>query len=63
MYSKESSQQTFKIPNNFDVIFEKAYRNHNNEVLYTKDQRGKQNKPQFIMMKFQNIIIQMHISP
>ena len=28
MYTKETSQQTFKIPNNnFDVRFEKAYRN------------------------------------
>ena len=32
MYTKE----TFKIPNNnFDVRFEKAYRNHSDEILHT----------------------------
>ena len=37
MYIKESSQQTFEIPNNnLDVKFEKAYQNHNNEILRTR---------------------------
>ena len=41
MYSKEASQQTFKIPNNsnFDMRFEKAYLHHNNEILHTIDQK------------------------
>ena len=37
MYNKESPQQTLKIPNNnFDVRFEKAYQNNNNEILQTR---------------------------
>ena len=37
MYTQESSQQTFEIPNNnLDVKFEKAYQNHNNEILRTR---------------------------
>ena len=62
MYTKESSQQTFKIPNNnnFDVRFEKAYQNHNNEILYIIDQKREQDKPQFMMVNFQNVIIPMH---
>ena len=41
MYTKESSQQTFKIPNNnFDVRFEKAYQNHNNELLPNEISQG-----------------------
>ena len=37
MYTKESSQQTFKISNNnLDVRFEKAHQNHNNEILWTR---------------------------
>ena len=37
MYAKKSSQETFKIPNNnFDVRFEKSYRNYNNEILWTR---------------------------
>ena len=40
MYIKESSQQTFEIPNNnSDVRFEMAYRNHNNEILQATLQR------------------------
>ena len=62
MCTKESSQQTFKIPNNnnFDVRFEKAYQNHNNELLLTTDQKGEHDKLQFMMVKFQNVIIPMH---
>ena len=62
IYTKESSQQTFKIPtnSNFDVRFEKAYRNHNNEILNTTDQKGEQDKPQLMMVKFQNEVILMH---
>ena len=34
MYTKESSQQTFRIPNNnLDIRFEQAYQNHNNEIV------------------------------
>ena len=37
MHSKESSQQTFKIPNNnLNVRFERAYQHHNNEILQTR---------------------------
>ena len=37
MYTKGSSQQIFEIPNNNqDVKFEKAYQNHNNEILWTR---------------------------
>ena len=37
MYTKESSQQTFRIPNmHLDVKFERAYHNHNNEILQTR---------------------------
>ena len=37
MYTKDSSQQTFKIShNNFDVRFERAYQNHNNEIVQTR---------------------------
>ena len=37
MYTQESSQQTFEIPNNnFDIKFEKAYQNHNNKILQTR---------------------------
>ena len=37
MYTQGSSQQTFEIPkNNLDVKFEKAYQNHNNEILRPK---------------------------
>ena len=37
MYTKESSQQTFRIPNNnLDVRFEQAYQNHNNAVVQTR---------------------------
>ena len=60
MYTEESSQQTFKIPNNnFDVRFEKVYQNHNNEILPTTDQKVKQDKPQFMMVKFQNVMFPM----
>ena len=59
MYTKESSQQSFKIPNNnLDVKLERAYQNHNNEILQT---RKEQDKPQFMMVKFQNIIIPFHV--
>ena len=39
--TKGSSQQTFKLPNNnsFDVRFEKADQNHNNEILHITDQK------------------------
>ena len=48
MYTKGSSQQTFEIPNNnLDVKFEKAY------------QKREQDKPQFMMVKFKNIMILM----
>ena len=37
MYTQGSSQQTFEIPNdNLDVKLEKAYQNHNNEILRTR---------------------------
>ena len=50
MYNKESSQQTFKIPNNnLDVEFERAYQNHDNEIV---DQKVEQNKQQFKMVHF-----------
>ena len=56
MYIKESSEQIFKIPNNnFDGRFEKAYRNHNNVILHTTDWKLEQDKPQFMMVKFQNV--------
>ena len=45
LYTKESSQQTFEKPNNnLDVKFEKAYQNHNNEILRTRkaNQKGEQ---------------------
>ena len=49
MYTQGSSQQTFEIPNNnLDVKFQKAYQNHNNEILWTRKE------------EFQNVIIPMH---
>ena len=43
MCIKESSQQTFIIPNNnLDVRFEQAYQKHNNE----------QDKPKFMIINF-----------
>ena len=37
MYTQESLQQTFEIPNkNLDIEFEKAYQNHNNEIPWTR---------------------------
>ena len=37
MYTKENSQQTFKIPNNnLDVRFEWAHKNHNTEIVQTR---------------------------
>ena len=37
MYTKGSSQQTLEIPYiNLDVKFEKAYQNHNIEILQTR---------------------------
>ena len=37
MYTTVSSPQTFKIPNNnLDVRFERAYQNHNNEIVQTR---------------------------
>ena len=39
MYTKESSQRTFKIhvpDNNLDVRFEKAYQNHYNEIVQNR---------------------------
>ena len=51
LFTKDSSQQTFKVPNNnLDIRFERAYQNHNNEILQT---RKKQDKPQYLMVKFQ----------
>ena len=39
IHTKESSQQTFKIPNNnLDVRFEQAYQHHNNETVQTRKQ-------------------------
>ena len=50
-----SSLQTFDLPNNsLDIKFEKAYQNR------TTDQKGEQDKPQFMMVTFQNAIIPMH---
>ena len=61
MYTKEHSQQTFKIPNNnSDVRFQRAYQNHNNEILWHSDQKEEQDKPQFMMVKFLNVMIPMH---
>ena len=41
MYTQESTQQTVEIPNNnLEVKFEKAYQNHNNEIV----QARKENK-------------------
>ena len=41
MYTKESSQQTFKIPNNnLDVRFKWAYQNHNNEIVQTRKKKA-----------------------
>ena len=38
MYTRESLQKTFEIPNNnLDVKFEKAHHNHNNEILPNSD--------------------------
>ena len=37
MYTHGSYQQTFETPNNnLDVKFDKAYQNHNNEILRTR---------------------------
>ena len=37
MYTKESSHRNFRIPNNnSDVRFERAYQNHNNEIVQTR---------------------------
>ena len=43
-----------------DVGFERAYQKHNNEIN-TTNQKEKQDKPRFMMVKFQNVIIPMHI--
>ena len=58
MYTKESSQQTFKIPsNNLDVRFEWAYQPQSQN---STNQKVEQDKPQFMMVKFQNTMILMH---
>ena len=56
MYTKESSQQTFRIPNNnLDARFEQ---HHNIEIVQTRKEN--KDKPQYMMVKFQNVIILMH---
>ena len=51
LYTKESAQQNFYILN---VRFERAYyQNFNNEI----QQKGEQEKPLFMIVMFQNIII------
>ena len=58
MYTKENSQQTLKVPtNNLEVRFERADQNHYNEILQSR--KGKQDKPQYMMVKFQNVMILM----
>ena len=48
IYTQKSSQQTFKIRNNsLYVEFEKAFQNHNNEIV---DQKIGQDKPQSMMV-------------
>ena len=59
MYTKESSQQTFRIPNNnLDVRFELA--NPKPQQWNSTDQKVEQDKPQFMMVKFQNVMFLMH---
>ena len=42
MYTKESSQQPIKLPNNnLDRGFQRAHQNHNHEIL---DQKGELDK-------------------
>ena len=48
MYTKESSQHTFKLPDNLDAIFGQDYQDSNNEIV----QKVKQDKAYFIMVKF-----------
>ena len=37
IHTKESSQQTFKIPNyNLDIRFKQAYQKHNSEIVQTR---------------------------
>ena len=39
---------------NLNVRFKRTYQNHNNEILQT---RKETKEPQFMMVKFQNVII------
>ena len=51
MYTKEGSQQTFKIPNNnLDVRFEQAYTNHNNKIEDTKVEQDKSQEDQCMFL-------------
>ena len=59
MCIKESPQQIFKISNiNLDVRFEKVYQKHNSQTKNIAAR--KQNKPKFLMVSFQNVILLMH---
>ena len=50
MQKKRVHNGCIKIPNNnLDVKFERAYPNHNNEIV---DQKVEQDKPQVMMVKF-----------
>ena len=62
MYTKESPQRTFEMPNNnLDAKLVRAYQNDDNEIL--RNQKEEQDKSQFMMVNFQNVMILMYRTP